>query len=220
MSFLKKYWPTIMAAAGGVISFLLPSLTAYEQAHSKTMVGVLVAAVIAAYHAQAPKDQKENLLKLVLAALFLGLAISSAHAQQPVQNLYAAGVSYNNAGSPALAGTALYAHALSTGSGTYAFTIMDALPTNLKPFTVTSSFGVGVAQKAFSIGSVPIFAPTSAGISYNGSNTGWAWATGAMASIHIKGNWRAFPQVRVAKSSVSNGTGYQPIVGVMFGWGK
>jgi hypothetical protein len=49
---------------------------------------------------------------------------------------------------------------------------------------------------------------------------GWAWSTGALASVKLKGNFRLFPMVRIAKSSVSNGTGYQPIIGVLFGWGQ
>jgi hypothetical protein len=157
----------------------------------------------------------KNFFLCIAVILMLALA---GFAQSP-SNIYAAGVSYNNAGTPAIAGSALYAHALGD-SGTYAFTVVDALPTNLRPFTVTSNFGAGVAQKVFSIGKVPIFVPTSAGISFNGTNTGWAWSTGALASIRVKNNWRIFPTVRIAKSSVSNGTGYQPIVGVLFGWGS
>lgn len=58
MQFLKKYWPTITAALGAVIPFLMPSLLAYVQAHPHTAVGVLLAAVVAAYHSSAPKDQQ------------------------------------------------------------------------------------------------------------------------------------------------------------------
>lgn len=58
MQFLKKYWPTISAAAGGLLTFLLPALTQYASAHPKTALGVLFAAVIAAYHSSAPKDQR------------------------------------------------------------------------------------------------------------------------------------------------------------------
>lgn len=56
MNFLKKYWPTISAVAGGALTFLMPALVAYVSAHPKTAVGVLLGAVIAAYHATAPKD--------------------------------------------------------------------------------------------------------------------------------------------------------------------
>jgi len=138
---------------------------------------------------------------------------------QPLSNIYAAGISFNNAGVPAIAGTGLYARFI-TG-GTYAFTVIDALPNNLKPFTVTSNISAGVAQKLFTIGNFPIFVPTAAGVSFNGTNTGWAWSTGGMTSIKLKkSNWRIFPCVRVAKSSVSNGTGYQIIPGILFGWGQ
>jgi|SRR5579872_895504 len=137
-----------------------------------------------------------------------------------ITNLYGAGISFNNAGTPSLAGTALYAHALSDGSGTYAFTVVDALPTSYKPFTVTTNISAGVAQKLFTLKNIPIFVPTSAGISFNGTNTGWAWSTGALAPIKVKGNYYLMPSVRVVKSSVSNGTGYQLIPGILFGWGN
>jgi hypothetical protein len=124
-------------------------------------------------------------------------------------------VSYNNAASPVIAGTALYAHKMNE-SGTYAFSVFDALPSNAKPFTVQSSVSAGVAQKVFSLGKIPIFAPTAAGVSFTGQNTGWAWSTGALASVTFKGKYRIMPGVRVLKSSVGGG-GYQPIVSVLFG---
>lgn len=58
MSFLKKYWPTMAAAGGAAIPFLMPSLLAYVAAHPHTTVGVLLGCVIAAYHSTAPQDQK------------------------------------------------------------------------------------------------------------------------------------------------------------------
>jgi hypothetical protein len=157
-------------------------------------------------------------MRNVLAILVVTFISALAFGQTALTNIYAAGVSYNNSGSPSIAGTGMYAHNI-TG-GTYAFTVVDALPSSFKPFTVTSSFGAGIAQKVFTVGKVPIYIPTAAGISYNGTNTGWAWSTGALASVKVKGNWRVFPNVRIVKSSVSNGSGYQPIVGVMFGYGN
>lgn len=229
MKFLKAHWPTIMAALGGVLPFLMPSLLAYVQAHPHTTVGVLLGAVILAYNSTAPKDAgKLNALKALLVGVcLLGLLVPSAQAQTktppatsaPLTNIYAGGISYNGNGTPGIAGTGLYARSIN-GSGTYAFTVVDALPTSFRPFSVTSNFGAGVAQKVFSIGSIPIFVPSSAGISYNGTATGWAWSTGGMASIKLKGNWRVFPTVRVAKSSVSNGTGVQPIIGILIGYGN
>lgn len=160
-------------------------------------------------------------MKKIFLCLVVIFALALGASAQSVTNLYAAGVSFNNQGTPGIAGSALYAHSLGD-SGTYAFTVVDALPTQFKPFVVTTNFGAGVAQKVVTLGKVPIFVPTSAGISFNGTNTGWAWSTGALASIKLsaKKNWRIFPTVRIAKSSVSNGTGYQPIVGILFGWGQ
>ena len=56
MNALKKYWPTISAVAGGALTFLLPSITAYVSAHPKTAAGVLLSCVVMAYHSTAPKD--------------------------------------------------------------------------------------------------------------------------------------------------------------------
>jgi hypothetical protein len=170
-------------------------------------------------------------MKLVSSLLIVCALAMCGFAQSPAapapaatpalpSNLYAAGVSFNSTASPRIAGTGLYARLISDSTGTYAFTVLDALPASISPFTVTTNMGVGVAQKLFTVGKVPIFVPTSAGISFNGTNTGWAWSTGAIASIRIKNNWRVLHNVRIVKSSVSNGAGYQPIVGVLFGWGQ
>lgn len=56
-NFLKKYWPTIMTVAGGVVSFLMPSVQAYVTANPKTAIGVLLSCIIVAYHSRAPKDK-------------------------------------------------------------------------------------------------------------------------------------------------------------------
>ena len=156
----------------------------------------------------------------LLFCLLLGVAAWAQEVPAQPDNVFAAGVSFNSGASPAVAGTGLYAHKVAD-SGTYAFTVMDVLPNNhTDPFTVNSNFGFGIAQKVATIAKVPIYVPTSAGVSVNGDNLGWAWSTGALASIKLKGDWRIMPHVRVVKSSVSNGTGYQPIVGVLFGWAK
>jgi hypothetical protein len=168
------------------------------------------------------------------AALFILVALGClsfpARAQSPVSapaatatpvaatNVYAVGPSYNFGGTPAVAGTGLYAHLLPTGSNTWAFTAVDILPNSVKPFTVNTNIAAGVAQQIFKIGSVPIYVPTAAGISFQGPNTGWEWNTGALADVKIKGNWHAMLGGRVVKSSVSNGTGYQPIATVLIAW--
>src|SRR6185437_4367544 len=123
---------------------------------------------------------------------FALVAFASAPAAkaQDVANLYMAGVSYNNGSATPVAGSALYAHQLNA-SGTFAFTHVDVIPASVKPFTVTNNIGVGVAQRVATIAGYPIFVPTSAGISYTGSNTGWAWSTGAGVPFRLKAksNW-------------------------------
>lgn len=165
-------------------------------------------------------------------ALVLLLAGSMALAQDPappIQKIYAGGVSYSFNGSPHVGGTAIGAQLLTTtdattgkqtNTGTYAFMVTDALPTSIKPFNVVTNVGVGVAQKLLTIGKVNIFAPTNAGIAWKGSNTGWAYGYGVLASIHIKGHFYLFPTVRGVKSSISDGTGQQFIAGVHLGWGQ
>lgn len=181
------------------------------------------------------------------AAFVLAVAMTFApHAQaqdapvpNPISNLYAVGISYNPAATQPVAGSALYAHLVAADLGTYAFTAVDALPTAGQgevantapnsgisllqlgiPTSVTTNIGVGVAQKVFTLGKIPIFMPTAVGVSWTGSNTGWQWNGGAVAAIHIKGQYYVMPSVRFLKSSVSSRTGYQPILGVLFGWGQ
>jgi hypothetical protein len=158
---------------------------------------------------------------IVLLVLMLSFAAVPAQAQSLPVNIYAGGVSFAvGASSSSVAGTGLYARLVSNDSGTYAFTAVDAVPVTRSPFVVTTNFGVGVAQKIITIGKVNFFTPTSAGISYTGSNTGWSWTTGVLANIPIKGSWSLMPNCRLVKSSVSGGTGYQPIIGVLTAWGK
>ena len=161
-------------------------------------------------------------MKRHIVAISLLLSSFAIKAQTPVvdvSNYNAVGVSYNVNAKPSIAGSALYAH-LINNSGTYAFTAVDALTNTVKPFTVNTNVGVGVAQKIFTFKNVDFYAPTAAGISFNGSNTGWEWNGGILASIHVKGNVYIAPTFRFLKSSVSDGTGYQPIIGVMLGWGQ
>ena len=142
--------------------------------------------------------------------------LPSAPSAQP-SNVYAAGPSFNPTASPKIAGTALYARLASDGTGTYLFTVYDAIPTSTKQLSVTSNVGVGVAQKLFTIGKIPFYAPVAGGPSWTGSNIGWQWSGGILGAVRIKNNWHAYPSVRFSKSSVSN-SGYQIIPTVLFGW--
>lgn len=174
-----------------------------------------------------PRPFVQVMCGLLLAAVVFAITAHAQTAAAPaaeVQNLYAIGGSYNTGqtGAQAVAGTALYAHAISpdTTSGMYAFTAMDAVPSTLKPFTVSTNVSVGIAEKVATINGVEIFAPTAAGVTFNGVNTGWNWNVGGMAAFRIKSSdYYIMPTVRMLKSSIG-GSGYQPILGVLFGWGK
>lgn len=164
-------------------------------------------------------NKKQLGLFLILLALPVSMRAQVAtlpNAPKPANNIYAAGVSYNQAGTPQIAGTALYAHVVDATTGTYAFTALDALPTSTKPFTVTTNIGAGISQKIFTIGNTVIFAPVATGFSFTGSNSGWQWNGGLLASIPYR-KINLMPNVRFLKSSVSNGSGYQPIAGLLIG---
>jgi hypothetical protein len=55
---LKKFWATYGTLLGGAFYYLMPGLQAIAAAHPKTAIGVLLGAVIAAFHAEAPKSKK------------------------------------------------------------------------------------------------------------------------------------------------------------------
>lgn len=143
------------------------------------------------------------------------LACSVAFGQSAPQNIYAAGVSYNGSATPHVAGTALYARGLT--DGTYMVTVFDALPISKAPFTVQTQVGVGIAQKLFTVAGLPVYSPNSVNIAFNGTNTGWAWNTGFATRFAAKkgSKWYLMPTVRVNHSSVSSGSGYQPIIGLL-----
>lgn len=152
------------------------------------------------------------------------------NAPEPVfQNIYAAGVSANPGTKPTVAATVLYARQIMATdeisgvvkpTGTFLFTVMDILPATKNPFTVTTNIGGGIAQKIVTLGKVPIYVPTAAGVSFNGSDVSWAWNTGAIASFRFKDKYFIMPTVRVSKSYINGDTQYHPIVGVLFGLGS
>jgi hypothetical protein len=164
--------------------------------------------------------------KTILSAVLFCLALSlMAWCQEPLDNnIGAVGISYQPGGSPAIAGSAMYMKLASASTGTYAFSLFDAVPTGVKPFTVQTAVGAGMAQRLVTVNGIPIYVPLTAGFSYSGANSGWAWSSGAFAvipvSIHGKASsWRILPSIRAVKSSVSGGTGYQLIAGAQVGWG-
>jgi hypothetical protein len=56
MSFLKKHWGNIAGVIVPILVFVEPSLHAYVQANPKTTLGIIIAALLAAFNSTAPKD--------------------------------------------------------------------------------------------------------------------------------------------------------------------
>jgi hypothetical protein len=116
--------------------------------------------------------------------------------------------------------TAMYARK-QTQAGTYAFTVLDVVPTSVKPITFTTQTSVGLGQCGLHLGSWNLCGTAAAGPSWTGNNAGWAWTWGGMAKHSLgKHGWMLMPNVRVIRSSVNNRSGSQMIVGALFGFGK
>jgi hypothetical protein len=162
---------------------------------------------------------KKTLAVLILTTVTLVNAQTPVKTAMPVQNLIAVGNSYNINATPSVAGSILFAHYIAA-PGTYAFTAIDVLPGTIKPFTVTSNIGIGLAQKLFTIGRTSLYMPTAAGVSWTGGNTGWQWSGGVAVTVQLQYSFCLVPTVRFLKSSVSGGSGYQPVVGLSLGFGK
>jgi hypothetical protein len=133
---------------------------------------------------------------------------------------YAGGVSYNPGADKPIAGSGLFFHSIA-GSDNYAFTAIDAIPTTVRPFAVSTNIGVGIARKVTSISGIDIFAPVATGIQLTGANVGWQYNGGVAAVIPYKNTpYFLMPTVRFNKGSVSNNSGYQIIAGINIGFGQ
>jgi hypothetical protein len=159
---------------------------------------------------------------LMFAPALLSQTVPAPVAAPTLSNLYTLGLSYSPGADKPVAGSASYFRQVND-SGTYVFTMVDAHPSTSKPFTVTTSFGVGIAQKVATIAGMNIYVPTNAGIAYSGSAVGWNYSSGVGVAIR----WKAYkdgylyivPTARFDKNNVTN-DGFQPIGGVQIGWGK
>jgi hypothetical protein len=238
---MKLKLPHLVTLFGSLSATIgLPSLaSSFVHAHEGVYAGIVTFALIlhailpSVFSAPSDADQQatgiSKVAKLGVLLLLFALCSLPARAQTAtpaptpapaaIQNIYAAGASWNGAGSASVAGSVLYAHLLA--DGTYAFTHIDAVPASVKPFTVTTNIGAGVAQKIATIGKYNVYVPAAAGISFSGANAGWQWNTGAAVAIPFgtKGYF-LMPTVRFLQSNVSGGAGVQPIIGLLFGWGK
>ena len=119
-----------------------------------------------------------------------------------------------------MAGTLSYSHLLTANiGGTYGYTVADILPISLNPTVVATNVGVGIAQKALTIGSVNFYIPASVGPTITGSNIGWNWTWGGLADIPIKKAgvptaWGIEPNIRTLSATVNGVQGSQIIFGI------
>jgi hypothetical protein len=224
----KSYITTIVGALGVALfaynTFAAAIPAQYQATVNFVAVIVMGVALALAHDSKLPTDNIPSVTKLSAILLVVGLLALPVHAQTvspvtPGPNFAAGGASYSVSASSPVAGTFLMARPMT--DGTYAFAVYDVVPSSLNPIIVTNNIGLGVGQRVYTAGRVQFFVPTAAGISWTGDNVGWAWNTGGMASIDVKG-WKLMPDVRVFKSSVagtspSGGTGYQLIPGFMVG---
>lgn len=227
---------TLLVTLAGVIG--APQLANHWLAGHATLYSSLVAlavvlhAVLPSVFTGAPSRTGNPGIRVkMLLPLLLVLPLASARAQvhRPAQlhpqpfampvNLYAAGLAFNPSSPVKIAGTALYARQVN-GADTYAFTIFQAVPIANHPGNVTTNVGAGIAQRIATIGAVPIYLPTSAGISWTGTNTGFQWSSGAAAVFHLHKSLYLLPEVGFLKSAVSNGSGYQITGGLQLAWGQ
>jgi hypothetical protein len=132
------------------------------------------------------------------------------------QNVVGLGVSFNQMNRASLAGSLMYAHRLTTTGKQWSFSSFDIVPLPTNPYISMTSITTGMAQEMGRIGKLVIILPIAAGISSNGSNTGWGWTSALLLSYPV-GRWRIMPNVRVNKTSVGQGAGPQMTFGVMIG---
>lgn len=157
----------------------------------------------------------------VVFALLLGAVLCPAQTAPTAptrnalpDNIYAFGFTVNPNASPVGSGTAMYGRLLDT-KGTYAIAVLDAVPTTTAPYTVTTNPSAGVAQLFLNNGNLKVFATPSAGLSYTGTNTGYSYALGGLATYDISPKYAVGFGGRLFKSNVSN-SGYQPSLSVEF----
>lgn len=138
--------------------------------------------------------------------------------------VFAAGGSWNQTGSPQFCFTAANAHRITTG--VYSFTAVDVFaltnPTPLLPnqakYTITVTPTTGIATQIRSFGKVRLFGIGTIGAAAGGSQVGWAYSAGGFAYIPLGKGFSVIPNFRTVKTSLSGE--FQGILGVMIGWGK
>lgn len=222
-----------LVAGFNYLGFLVP--VAYQGYVSMFIVIVAGVALVLAkdkgIKVDVPTPAK---LPMILLALFVLPCMAHAQTAAPAPtpaavadaasaNFYAGGIAWNQSGNPQIGGNVIYGHEVSSDTvpHMYFVSILDILPTGNKPFTATTNIGAGVAQQVTTIAGFPLFYLATTGLTINGPNTGWNYDGGIATTFNpFKKKCPScflMPHARFLKASVSNGSGYQPIVGIDFG---
>ena len=217
---LKRVLGNKATTAAGILSATGVALGAYTHVvpvqYQSYVIGIsAILGALAGAMGYGPEGIKKSAMILFLGAMLIPMNTAA----QDVTNLYGAGVAYSVNASPSFSGSAFYARNIAD-SHSYAYTNVLAVPTSVKPFQVSTNIGVGIAQKFVTFGTTNVYCDTTAGPSWTGSNFGWQYNGSCFAPVHVKKSYYVIPLVGFLKSSVSNGSGYQPVIGIHFGWGN
>ena len=180
-----------------------------------------------------------KVVPLILVVLMLGVAAQAQTAPAVTApafptSVYGVGVSYDNGATPSMAGTLTFSHLLTSTdtactnlvSVCYGYTVLDILPVTFSPTVVSTNVGVGVAQKALTIGKVNFFVPVGIGPTITGTNVGWNWSGGGLADVPItkagqSTNWHFQPNIRFVNANVNGvNNGYRLIFGFNFAFAQ
>jgi hypothetical protein len=104
-------------------------------------------------------------------------------------------------------------------TGLYSFNLFDVVSKSSHPFTTAVIASTGLAQHVRDIGPVHLYLVGTIGVASGGTNTGWAWTSGGVAVIPLRGGFSLMPCIRVLNSGVlAQGQAPQFMVGLAIGW--
>jgi len=157
-------------------------------------------------------------MRKILLAVFVILCFSLPMMAQDAgyENFAALGGSFNQYADPSIAGNLLYAQRLGADDSTYNFNFVDIVSKQEDTFKVATSVTFGLAQKMLTFGRAKVYVTTGVGFLAGDENLGYSWTGGGAVAIPLGKGFQFVPNVRFLKSSL---TDFQPIFGLMLGWG-
>lgn len=156
-------------------------------------------------------------MKLAITLFSILLLATPLMAQEQSNNIFGAGVSWNQYDDPQLRGMVFYAKKLSDFN-TYNFNTVDLIVTKSEEgqYKVATSISPGVAQKVMQFRGVSIYAATNIGAAVAENEVGLSWSGGGFASIPLGKKIYILPNAKILKTSLAE---VQAIFGVAIGIG-